>query len=91
MADAYYVLSDTTRRKEYDALYSTRRPQERTAQPDASSNFFSAFAGMFGAQNQGAGPTGAPAGDRLDADHVFADVFEEVRVDFSAHLHGLRN
>lgn len=83
MADAYYVLSDSTRRKEYDLLYSTRRPQERTAQPDASANFFSMFTNMFGKQG-GSGAesaTGATA-DRPDAEHVFADVFEDVRCFF---------
>ncbi|KAH9944500.1 DnaJ domain-containing protein [Epithele typhae] len=79
VADAYYVLSDGSRRKEYDSLYSTRRPRDRTAQPDASANFFSAFANMFGSKTEGAAnPTGATAGDRPDADHVFASVFEEV-------------
>ncbi|OBZ78662.1 putative J domain-containing protein C63.13 [Grifola frondosa] len=76
VADAYYVLSDVTRRKEYDLLYASRGPQERTEMPDASSNFFSAFGNMFGA---GAGTsTGAAPGDRPDAENVFADVFEEL-------------
>ena len=82
VADAYYVLSDPTRRREYDSLYSTRRPQERTAQPDSSANFFSTFANMFakaGGPGTGAGATGAAPGDRPDADYVFADVFEDVR------------
>ncbi|KAI0757137.1 DnaJ domain-containing protein [Daedaleopsis nitida] len=81
VADAYYVLSDGTRRKEYDMLYSTRRPQERTAQPDASSNFFSTFTNMFGGKQGATGAesaTGATGADRPDADHVFADVFEEL-------------
>ncbi|RPD63084.1 DnaJ-domain-containing protein [Lentinus tigrinus ALCF2SS1-6] len=80
VADAYYVLSDSTRRKEYDILYSTRRPQERTTDPGASYNFFSTFTNMFGNQG-GSGAesaTGATAADRPDADHVFADVFEEL-------------
>ncbi|RDX56008.1 DnaJ-domain-containing protein, partial [Lentinus brumalis] len=80
VADAYYVLSDGTRRKEYDILYSTRRPQERTADPDASSSFFSTFANMFGKQG-GTGAesaTGATGADRPDAEHVFADVFEDL-------------
>ncbi|KAH8100614.1 DnaJ domain-containing protein [Cristinia sonorae] len=79
VADAYYVLSDSTRRKEYDALYSTRKQKERTQSADASANFFSTFANMFGAG--GAKPAegaGAPAADRPDADGVFADVFEEL-------------
>ncbi|KAI0735318.1 DnaJ domain-containing protein [Earliella scabrosa] len=80
VADAYYVLSDTTRRKEYDMLYSSRRPQERTTEPNASSNFFSAFTNMFGSQGASGAQsaTGATAADRPDAEHVFADVFEEL-------------
>ncbi|KAI1797750.1 DnaJ domain-containing protein [Ganoderma leucocontextum] len=77
VADAYYVLSDPTRRKEYDHLYSTRRPQERTAQPNASGSFFSAFADMFGKPGGSGAGTHAPTG-RPDADYVFADVFEEL-------------
>ncbi|KAH9857909.1 DnaJ domain-containing protein, partial [Lenzites betulinus] len=88
VADAYYVLSDPTRRKEYDILYTTRGPQERTDQPNASANFFSTFSNMFG---QGAGgaqsATGATAADRPDAEHVFADVFEELlRPEVERHL-----
>ena len=80
VADAYYVLSDGTRRKEYDTLYSTRRPQERTTRPDASANFFSTFTNMFGKQEASGAEsaTGATAADRPDAEYVFADVFEEV-------------
>ena len=87
VADAYYVLSDKTRRKEYDILYASQRPGARTAEPGASSNFFSTFANMFGGTG---GPsaqsaTGAAAADRPDADHVFADVFEEVRSMTAGH------
>jgi len=81
VADAYYVLSDSTRRREYDALYASRAPQEKSDAPNASANWFSSFANMFGGGVPGAGgpqtPAGA-AGDRPDADHVFADVFEEL-------------
>ncbi|TCD67035.1 hypothetical protein EIP91_000655 [Steccherinum ochraceum] len=78
VADAYYVLSDPSRRKEYDSLYSTRKEKERTNSPNASANFFSTFANMFtgGAKNtQGAD---GPAADRPDAEGVFADVFDEM-------------
>ncbi|EED79131.1 predicted protein, partial [Postia placenta Mad-698-R] len=81
VADAYYVLSDATRRKEYDALYASRGPQEKTNEPNASANFFSAFASMFGGGTPSAGNAGSStgaAGERPDADHVFADVFEEL-------------
>ncbi|OJT09499.1 hypothetical protein TRAPUB_14033 [Trametes pubescens] len=79
VADAYYVLSDGARRKEYDILYATRGPSERTEQPNASANFFSTFANMFGAGGAGAQANAGPTpGDRPDAEHVFADVFEEL-------------
>ncbi|KAJ3520983.1 hypothetical protein NM688_g9081 [Phlebia brevispora] len=73
VADAYYVLSDPIRRKEYDGLYSTRT--RRTQQPDndASSSFFSSFANMFGSGTPGATPP-----ERPDAQGVFADVFDEL-------------
>lgn len=62
------------RRKEYDNLYGARK--EKAADPNASANFFSTFANMFGAsssETKGATPVGRP-----DADNVFADAFEEV-------------
>ncbi|CAL1696096.1 unnamed protein product [Somion occarium] len=74
VADAYYVLSDPVRRKEYDNLYGARK--EKAADPNASANFFSTFANMFGAsssETKGATPVGRP-----DADNVFADAFEEL-------------
>lgn len=75
VADAYYVLSDPKRRKEYDALYNTRA--DRSTDPNSSSGFFSQFASMFtGASTSGA--TGAAPGGQPDAEGVFADVFEEV-------------
>ncbi|KIP12575.1 hypothetical protein PHLGIDRAFT_27358 [Phlebiopsis gigantea 11061_1 CR5-6] len=75
VADAYYVLSDPTRRKEYDILYDSRPKQGKTTDADASSSFFSQFAGMFGGAAAGAGAT--PEG-RPDADNLFADAFEEL-------------
>ncbi|KAJ7193358.1 DnaJ domain-containing protein [Mycena pura] len=83
VADAYYVLSDPTRRREYDTLYGTRARGERSEDPASSSNaFFSQFANMFGggagrASGTAAG-AGASAGERPDAEGVFADVFEEL-------------
>ncbi|KAJ7109959.1 DnaJ domain-containing protein [Mycena epipterygia] len=82
VADAYYVLSDTTRRREYDALYTTRTHADRTEDPGASNTFFSQFSGMFGGGGGGsrAGAAGAApeAGQQPNAEGVFADVFEEL-------------
>lgn len=89
VADAYYVLSDATRRREYDSLRSTRGFDERSTDPNASANFFANFANMFtGAAGAGAASgsgrgAGAGAGfadgQRPDAEGVFGDVFEDVR------------
>ncbi|EPQ60821.1 DnaJ-domain-containing protein [Gloeophyllum trabeum ATCC 11539] len=81
VADAYYVLSDPTRRSEYDVLYASQ--PRRSQDPNASSNFFSQFANMFagaaGGSGAGAGQPGTPpAGQRPDAEGVFSDVFEEL-------------
>jgi curved DNA-binding protein CbpA len=87
VADAYYVLSDPTRRKEYDILLSSR---SGSADPSASADFFSEFAKYFSGAAAGAsgsssakeekpkpqGPGVAP--ERPDADYVFTDVFEEL-------------
>lgn len=72
------MLSDPTRRREYDSLHSSRSSSERSQDPSSSSNFFSQFSGLFGG---GAGP-GAPNGQtqQPDAEGVFTDVFEEVRM-----------
>ncbi|KZP31169.1 DnaJ-domain-containing protein [Athelia psychrophila] len=82
VADAYYVLSDKTRRREYDALYSTRSAGETTDAPGASANFFANFANMFtGAAGAGTGTgTGVPptAGHQPDAEDTFADVFADL-------------
>lgn len=73
VADAYFVLSDPERRKEYDSLYRSRK--QRTEDPSASANFFSGFANMFG----GKGPEPAAGhAERPDADDTFADVFDEL-------------
>ncbi|TFK41024.1 DnaJ domain-containing protein [Crucibulum laeve] len=74
VADAYYVLSDAKRRKEYDMLYSNRA--DRSTDPTSSSGFFSQFSNMFGSNASGAAPSGP--GAQPDAEGVFADVFEEL-------------
>ncbi|KLO20566.1 DnaJ-domain-containing protein, partial [Schizopora paradoxa] len=81
LADAYYVLRDPTRRKEYDSLRGTRPRSERTADPTSSANFFANFAQFFSGANAPAGGAGADAGgrpQRPDAEGVFGDVFEEL-------------
>ncbi|CAK5280317.1 unnamed protein product, partial [Mycena citricolor] len=80
VADAYYVLSDPTRRKEYDTLYTSRAGASRSDDPDVSGNFFEQFSNMFGAaagQQQRGNAAPQPEG-RPDAEYVFADVFEEL-------------
>ncbi|KAI0051747.1 DnaJ-domain-containing protein [Auriscalpium vulgare] len=79
VADAYYVLSDSQRRREYDALYSTRSSSDKSDDPNASSTFFNTFANMFASAAGGpTGTTGDQRGQRPDADHVFGDVFEDL-------------
>ncbi|KIM85386.1 hypothetical protein PILCRDRAFT_817394 [Piloderma croceum F 1598] len=82
VADAYYVLSDTTRRREYDALYGSRSTSDRTNDPSSSANFFANFASMFtGATgaSAGTGTGAAPAeGQHPNAEGVFADVFDDL-------------
>ena len=84
MADAYYVLSDPERRREYDTLRASRGTSAGSTDPASSANFFANFANMFagtGASTPGSGMDagqGTGAGQRPDADGVFGDVFEEV-------------
>jgi len=73
IADAYYILSDPQRRRDYDDLYNNQ--SSRTDDPNSTYNFFSQFANIFsGGTPQ---PSGPNAG-RPDAEGVFADVFEEL-------------
>ncbi|KAN0128428.1 DnaJ domain containing protein [Lactarius tabidus] len=93
VADAYYVLSDPQRRREYDTLAASKPSSERTTDANASSNFFSTFASMFGNSAGGTtgrqtetGPGTAP-GQRPNADRVFSDVFEDLlRPEVERHL-----
>ncbi|KAG6859745.1 hypothetical protein C0995_004575 [Termitomyces sp. Mi166 len=71
LADAYYVLSDPARRREYDTLYASRPFNDKTSDPNASPGLFSRFSGMF--TRSGSQQTPQP-----NAEHVFADVFEEL-------------
>jgi curved DNA-binding protein CbpA len=82
VADAYYVLSDSQRRSDYDQLSSSKSSSERANDPNASNNFFRMFSGMFTNSAAGNGPSGAVPGQpdqRPNADQVFGDVFEDVR------------
>lgn len=87
VADAYYILSDSTQRAQYDSLRSARDARERSTDPGSSANFFANFANMFAGTGTGSS-TGAGAGagvpppQRPDAEGVFGDVFEDVRVPF---------
>jgi DnaJ-class molecular chaperone len=77
VADAYYVLSDTTRRQEYDALYASRSSKDKSDDSNSSANFFSQFASMF--TGSAAGGDVPPREDgHPDPEEMFADVFEEV-------------
>lgn len=79
------MLSDKTRRREYDILYASRSTKEKSNDPGDSTNFFANFANMF-AGGAGAGASGstgtgaAPAGahEQPNAEGVFADVFDDV-------------
>ncbi|KAH7880576.1 DnaJ-domain-containing protein [Lentinula edodes] len=72
VADAYYMLSDATRRKEYDSLRASKTPNERSTDSKSSYNFFSQF---FGGSSAG---TQAEANQQPNAEGVFTDVFEEL-------------
>jgi len=78
IADAYYVLSDVKRRRDYDLQYQSRSFNERTPDPDASANFFANFANMFGAGNSTTGSARPEPEPRPDAEGTFNDVFEEL-------------
>jgi len=81
VADAYYVLSDPKRKREYDVQWDRRSFNERTPDPDASANFFANFANFFGGPAAGAPNNATPPedfGERPNAENVFGDVFEEL-------------
>ncbi|KAJ4486306.1 DnaJ domain-containing protein [Lentinula aciculospora] len=72
VADAYYMLSDPTRRREYDSLHASKASSERTADSQSSYNFFSQFFGGNSADAQ------AGTNQQPDAEGVFTDVLEEL-------------
>jgi len=73
VADAYYVLSDVNRRRDYDTQYQSRSFNERTPDPAASANFFANFANMF----SGTSANGQQQ-QRPDPEGTFNDVFAEL-------------
>ncbi|KAF8641155.1 hypothetical protein AX17_000790 [Amanita inopinata Kibby_2008] len=73
VADAYYVLSDPNRRKEYDNLYNARQ-SDRTDDPRSSHNFFKQFKFHFKPST----PNEQSGNEHPDPNGVFADVFEEL-------------
>ncbi|KIM67181.1 hypothetical protein SCLCIDRAFT_108533 [Scleroderma citrinum Foug A] len=75
VADAYYVLSDPVRRRQYDSLYTSKAYDNKTNDPKASTNFFAGFASMFGTSFTNNTPSN---GERPNPDNVFADVFDEL-------------
>ena len=76
------MLSDKTRRREYDVLYASRSTSDRSNDPTSSTNFFANFASMFASAAGGSAGIGAGAaradGEQPDAEGVFADVFDDV-------------
>jgi len=94
VADAYYVLSDSGRRREYDILLSSRPASSRSSEPSSSGAFFADFAKFFSgaAASGGASKTDSAAKEkaspqaqgpgvapeRPDAEFVFTGVFEEM-------------
>lgn len=89
VADAYFVLSDKTRRSEYDMLARSSGTNKHSA--GAGDFAFKDFASMFGA---GGGHSGeadfedlprAETG-RPDPQGVFANVFDDVRLSFPVLL-----
>lgn len=72
ISDAFYTLSDPSRRSAYDR---TRAQQSnRTGDASASSSYFDFFSGLAGAAS-GKSKTGTT---RPDANYMFGDVFEDM-------------
>jgi len=67
VADAYYVLSDSKRRRDYDVLYESY--SDKTTDPNAFPSFFT---NMFGS------PNANTSGTQPNPDNIFTDVFDEL-------------
>ncbi|GAA5866164.1 hypothetical protein JCM3774_004103 [Rhodotorula dairenensis] len=75
VADAYFELSDPSRRKAYDELRKANRSRW-TDSSDESANFWDYFGG--GAQRQHEEAAEPEDFERPDPEHVFGNVFEEL-------------
>jgi len=64
VADAYYVLSDPARRREYDILLQSRPSSSRSSDPSASNTFFAEFAKYFSGGTGGASTTSSAEQER---------------------------
>ncbi|GAA5826789.1 hypothetical protein JCM5353_003236 [Sporobolomyces roseus] len=71
VADAYYTLSDPSRRRSYDQLRSSN--QSRTSQPSASGSYWDYFGAGKGAEEEE-----EYENERPDAEHVFGETFEDL-------------
>lgn len=80
ISDAFYTLSDSTRRANYDRLRSQQPKEKRTSDPNSSKNYFDYFSNLasgFGAAGSSSnGATGT--GTRVDPEFVFSNVFEDL-------------
>lgn len=75
VADAYFELSDPSRRRAYDELRKANRSRWTDAS-DESANFWDYFGG--GAQRQHDEASEPEDFERPDPEHVFGNVFEEL-------------
>ncbi|KDE09688.1 hypothetical protein MVLG_00092 [Microbotryum lychnidis-dioicae p1A1 Lamole] len=92
VADAYYTLSDTSRRSNYDQLRSSRPSSSRTSNFDSSSSYFNFFnsarqSNTADAQDAYDDDKESDAGTQPDAEHVFGSVFEDMlRPEVNRHV-----
>lgn len=89
MADAYFVLSDKTRRSEYDMLAATSGTNTYTGGAGGFQDFaFKDFASMFGGTKAADDHEDLPRADtgRPDPEGVFANVFDDVSQVICIHV-----